>query len=94
MAYKMSIKQWKAYEQAKKAGNSERCERIISMGFNPEFDIDDIIAEEAVIIEAEEIEDETQSILDDVAGGLENKEICERYGISPQKLVAIKKKAK
>ena len=94
MAHKMSIKQWKAYEQAKKDGDEARMDRIINMGFNQEFNIDDIIADEAGIIEAEEIEDETQSILDDVAAGLENKEVCERYGISPQKLASIKKKAK
>ncbi len=91
---KMSIAQWKDYDKAVKSGDKAKAARIMDLGYQPEYDPTLVAAEEAQIIETEEEEDENEAILNDVAGGLENKEIYRKYGISPAKLTSIKKGAK
>jgi len=88
---RMSIPQYEAFRKAQKEGNYEKAQEIVDMGYVKEFDETDLNASEAEIIEEAYTE---ENILDDVAAGLDNKEICEKYGISPQKLGSIKKGAK
>ena len=88
---KMSIAQWNDYKKAKKEGNLERAQLIMDMGYQREYDPSDVGATEAEELEELYINDD---ILDDVAGGMTNKEIYDKYDISPAKLASIKKGAK
>ena len=91
---KMSIKQWEDYQRAVKSGDKDKAQRIMDMGYQPDYDPAEDVSRETKLIEAAEVEDEEQLILDDVAAGLENKEIYEKYGVSPKKLSMIKAGAK
>lgn len=88
---KMSIPQYEDFRKAQAGGNHSRADAIMALGFQKEYDPADVGATEAEIIEEAYTNDD---ILDDIAGGMENKEICEKYDISPQKLGSIKKGAK
>lgn len=88
---KMSIKQWKAYSEAKKEGDTITAQRIMDLGFAPDYEDAMLDFKEADIEEVTEFEPE--DILDAVAGGMPNKEIYEKFGITAQKLVSIKKGA-
>ena len=83
---KMSIAQWNAREKAIKEGDTKKAAAILDLGFQPEYDDSLVDATDAVIVEPEDI-------LDDLAAGLSNKEIYEKYDISPKKLSMIKKEA-
>ena len=88
---KMSIAQYNDFKKAKDEGNSDRAEEILSMGYQAVYDPSDVGVTEAEIMDEEYT---NENILDDVAAGMENKEIYDKYGISPQKLAQIKKGAK
>ena len=88
---KMSIAQYNDMRKAQADGDQPRAEAIVALGYQKEYDPSDVGATEADIIEQAYTE---ENILDDVAAGLENAEICEKYEISPQKLGSLKKKAK
>ncbi len=85
---KMSISQWNAYQAAKKSGDTKKSAKIMDLGYQHEYDESLLAATEAEVIEYD-----TADILDDVAAGLENKEIYAKYGISPKRLSMIKKEA-
>ena len=85
---KMSIKQYNDFREAKKNGDEERAAKIMSLGYQPEYDETLLDATEA------SIEEDEDSVEDDLAAGIDDKEICEKYGISRQKLSAIKRRIK
>ena len=87
---KMSIPQYNDFRKAQADKNTPRAEAIMALGFQADYDPSDVGATEAEIIEEAYTNDD---IMDDLAAGMENKDICEKYGISPQKLASIKKKA-
>jgi len=88
---KMSIPQWNDYEKAKADGNESRAKEILELGYQKEYDPSVLGATEAEVIEEAYTNDD---IMDDVSAGMDNKEIYAKYGISPAKLVSIKKGAK
>ena len=88
---KMSIPQYNDFRKAKDNKDNSRAQAIMDLGYQSDYDPTDVGASEAEIIDEEYTND---NILDDVAGGLTNKEIYEKYDISPAKLVSIKKGAK
>ena len=90
MASRMSTKQVHAYQEAIKAGDKEKAERIYKMGYvadYKDFDMD-------VEVVSQETELDEDEVLSDIGAGMEDSEIREKYGISAQKLGAIKRKAK
>ena len=90
-----SINQYNDMVRAKKEGNHDAYAAIVEMGYNPNYLTGTAfnLVKEAPKVEAPKDFD-NQDVLDDLAGGMENSEICEKYGISPQKLGSIKKGAK
>ena len=88
---KMSIPQYNDFRKAQADKDTARADAIYALGYQTEYDPSDVGASEAEIIDEEYT---NENILDDLAGGMENKEICEKYSISPQKLGSIKKGAK
>jgi len=87
---KMSIPQWQDYEKALAEGKTGRAAEIMELGYQNPYDPSVLGATEAEVIEEEYTNDD---ILDDLAAGLTNKEIYEKYSISPKRLSMIKKKA-
>lgn len=100
---KMGNKQYQDFRKAQSEGDNDRAARIYGLGYQPEY------TPSMLYIETEVVEDEPKitapadenkveldedAVLADVAAGLDNKEITEKYGISAQKLGSIKKKAK
>lgn len=90
-----SINQYNDMIRAKNENNHDAYALIVEMGHNPHYLTGTAfkLVNEPAKIEAPKDFD-NQDVLDDVAGGMENSEICEKYGISPQKLGSIKKGAK
>ena len=88
---KMSIPQWEDYEKALAEGKTSRAKEIMELGYQNPYDPTVLGATEAEIIEEAYTNDD---IMDDVSGGMDNKEIYAKYSISPAKLVSIKKGAK
>ena len=87
----MSIAQYNDFRKAQADKDFERAQAIMDLGYQAEYDPSDVGASEAEIIDEEYT---NENILDDVAGGMDNKEIYAKYGISPAKLASIKKGAK
>ena len=88
---KMSIAQYNDFRKAQADKNPERAQAIMDLGHQEHYDPSDVGATEAEIIEESYTNDD---IMDDLAAGLGNKEVCVKYGISAQKLGSIKKGAK
>lgn len=87
----MSIEQWNDREEALKAGDKERAQKILDLGYQPEYKKEMADFSEAELDQGLEIFEE--DVMNDVAAGMDNKEIMAKYSISAQKLHAIKKKA-
>ena len=88
---KMGMAQYADFRKAQADKDFSRAEAIYDLGYQEQYDPTDVGASEAEIIDEEYT---NENILDDVAAGLTNKEICEKYSISAQKLGSIKKGAK
>ena len=88
---KMTNEQYRDYRKAKKIGDDETAQKIWDGGYGPEYKEGDAFIVDVDVVDGD---DDTADILDDVAGGMENKDIYKKYGISAQKLAQIKKGAK
>ena len=84
----MTVKQYDRLKEAAKAGDKELMEQIRGEAYGEDSTIID------VDVETDEVEFTDEEVMDDVTAGLTNAEIAEKYGISVQKIGAIKKKAK
>lgn len=82
----MRAKQYLAFRAAQDEGNLEKAQAIFNLGAVEDYEDSMLDFTEAEI-------DDGNDVLDDIAAGLTNKEICEKHGISPQKLAAIRKGA-
>ena len=86
---KMTNEQYADYQKAKKIGDAVVAKELWEGEYDTEYKEGD-----AFIVDVEVEESDDDAILDDIAAGMENKEIYEKYGVSPQKLGQIKKGAK
>ncbi len=92
---KMSIPQYNDYKLACDTGDMERANKIMDMGYQEVYDPTLADAVEADIVDEQPLVAGTDDdIKDDILGGLDNKEICSKYDISPQKLGSIKREMK
>ena len=86
----MSIAQYNDYRKAQAEGDTVAEKKLWEMERDSNYKEGDVFI---IDVEVAEPLDEAD-VLDDLASGMDDKEICIKYEISRQKLNAIKKKAK
>jgi hypothetical protein len=84
----MTNGQYARLVEAKKAGDLDLVEKIKNEPYGGEVIDVEVIKEELPEI------DLTDNVLGDLAAGIDRSEICDKYGITTQKISAIVKKAK
>lgn len=85
---RMNIPQYEDLRHAQKIGDKVSEEALMTMGYNKNYNKGDVFIVD--VPEVTEVDD--QDILDDVAAGMDNKDIYKKYDISSSMLVAIKKR--
>ncbi len=81
----MTMKQYERLQEAKKAGDEDLAKQILGEEYGEDSTIIDVVVEPVF---------SDEDIASDIGAGLSNAEIAEKYGITVQKVAAVKRKSK